>query len=122
MRKFAWSSRTFLINFRGEFGSVTVRIVGPFVEPLLKRFMVLDLDTRNLVIEGDAGESAAHRTVHDRIIVIHKSSIQGMNALANFFLRSAEFFFAQCGTFLASWNISFQNELSFRLDSRAWPG
>ena len=34
--------------------------ISPFVEPLLKRFMVLDLDTRNLVIEGDAGESAAH--------------------------------------------------------------
>lgn len=71
---------------------MAIRLVGPFVEPLLERFMVLDLDTRNLVIKGDAGQSAAHRTVHNRIIVIHESSLRGEIAFANFFLRSAEFF------------------------------
>jgi hypothetical protein len=93
LERFGQSSRTFLLNFRGKLGSGDIGLVGSFVEPLLERLMVLDLDTRNLVIESDAGQSAAHRTVHDRIIVIHESSLQGGIAFANFFLRSAEFFF-----------------------------
>jgi hypothetical protein len=38
------------------------------------------------VNESDARQSAAHRTVHNRIIFIHGDSLGDGTALANFFL------------------------------------
>jgi len=87
LERFGQSSRTFSINFRGEFGSAAVRIVGPFVEPLLKSGSVFDFDTRNLVNESDARQSAAHGTVHNRIIFIHREQSTGWN-------RTCKLFFA----------------------------
>ena len=122
VEKFLRDSRIFLIYFLGKLGGENVGLVGPLHEPVPKRRSVLDFNTGNLVNEGDAGHRAAHRTVHDRIIFIHESSLRGGTALANFFLSFFEFKFAQRGTFSTSWNISFQNEFSFVLDSRARPG